>query len=179
MTDVQDRTDEKWDAYHGTVLELADLAAADPADAPEPRLRIDLRRPDVDALRARLEAFGLPLPVAILTSENPMGANAEDAPSERQAERQQTRNDHRHEQLLAELRESGLPFARVDGVAPDGDYRERCIAVPLERVPARKLARRLGQLAFFWFDGQQVWLEPGLADHEHELLPRTEPETYG
>lgn len=171
MSDSKDSADEKWQAYHGTVLELAETAAAEPADALAPRLRVDLRHPDVAALRERFERFALPLPVAIMTAENPFGENAEDLPSDRQAERQQARNDHRHHELLAELREAGLPFARVDGVAPDGDYRERCVAVPLEREPARVLARRLGQLAFFWFDGRQVWLEPGVADHEREPLP--------
>jgi hypothetical protein len=159
----RETTDEKWDAYHGTVLEFA-------ADE-RPCLRIDLRHPDTRALADRLAALHLAPPVAIMTAENPQGANAEDAPTERQEARQAARNDDRHEALLAELREAGMPFARVDGVAPDGEYRERCVALPLGRDEGRALARRLGQLAFFWFDGRQVWLEPGLADHAREVLP--------
>lgn len=163
MAGAAQSIDEKWKAYHGTVLEFEDEERA--------RLRIDLRRPDERALAERLATLGVVLPVAILTAENPMGANAEDAPTERQEARQQVRNDDRHATLLAELREAGMPFARVDGVAPDGEYRERCVAVPLGRDEGRTLARRLGQLAFFWFDGTRIWLEPGIADHEHEVLP--------
>ena len=163
MADASHSIDEKWNAYHGTVLEFE--------DDERPRLRIDLRRPDPRALAERLAALGVAPPVAMVTAENPMGANAEDAPTERQEARQQVRNDDRHETLLAERRAAGMPFARVDGVAPDGDYRERCVAVPLGREEGRALARRLGQLAFFWFDGTDVWLEPGVADHEREVLP--------
>ena len=163
MAGERDTIDEKWQAYHGTVLELA--------DDERPCLRIDLRKPDVRALAERLAALGLEPPVAILTAENPFGANAEDAPSARQEARQEVRNDDRHETLLAELREAGVPFTRVDGVAPDGDYRERCVALPLGREDGRALARRLGQLAFFWFDGRRIWLQPGVADHEPEVLP--------
>lgn len=163
MAERAGSTDEKWDAYHGTVLEFADDEHG--------RLRIDLRRPDVRALAERLAALGVGPPAAILTAENPRGANAEDAPTPRQEARQEVRNDDRHETLLEELREAGLPFARVDGVAPDGEYRERCVALPLGRAEGRVLARRLGQLAFFWFDGTRVWLEPGVADHEPEVLP--------
>jgi hypothetical protein len=163
MAEPAESIDAKWDAYHGTVLEFVDDERG--------CLRVDLRRPDERAIAQRLAALGLEPPVAIMTAENPRGANAEDAPTARQEARQEVRNDDRHATLLAELREAGLPFARVDGVAPDGEYRERCVAVPLGRQEGRALARRLGQLAFFWFDGTRVWLEPGVADHEPEVLP--------
>jgi len=163
MTRDDDTIEEKWRAYHHTVLELA--------DDERPCLRIDLRHPDPEALGARLAALGLTPLVATLTAENPFGANAEDAATERQEARQEARNDDGHATLLAELREAGVPFARVDGVAPDGEYRERCVAVPLGRGEGRALARRFGQLAFFWFDGLQIWLEPGVADHAAEVLP--------
>lgn len=162
---ADDRDDAKWEAYHDTVLELHGAAAGGEL------LRIDLRRPDLGALGERLRALGLAPPVAILTAENPHGANAEDAPGDRAEARATVRNDHRHDTLLAELREAGLPYARVDGVAPDGSYRERCVAVPLPAEAARALARRLRQLAFFWWDGARLWLEPGIADREREALP--------
>lgn len=163
MAEPAPSIDDKWNAYHDTVLEFVDDERG--------CLRVDLRRPDARAIAGRLAALGLAPPVAIMTAENPWGANPEDAPSPRQEARQEVRNDDRHEALLAELREAGMPFARVDGVSPDGAYRERCVAVPLGRDEGRALARRLGQLAFFWFDGACVWLEPGVADHAREVLP--------
>lgn len=156
--------DAKWDAYHDTVLEIPGADGAAP-------LRVDLRCPDVPALIDRLRAAGVTPPVAILTAENPFGENAEDEPGPQAERRAAARNDQRHEALLAELREAGLPFARVDGVAPDGSYRERCVAVPLPHDAARTLARRLRQLAFFCVERDGVWLAPGLADREPERLP--------
>lgn len=154
--------DAKWAAYRCTVLEL-------PGERP---LRVDLRRPLPAGLGARFEAAGVAPPVAILTAENPGGENSEDAPTERQEARAEERNAHRMATLLEELRAAGLPHARVDGVSPDGDYREHCVAVPLGREEGRALARRLRQLAFFWFDGREIWLEPGLADRAPERLAR-------
>ena len=154
--------DEKWDAYHDTVLEFVDDV--------RPPLRVDLRRPDFEALADRLHALGIATPVAILTAENPCGTNAEDAPSPGQEERRAARNDALHQRLTAELRRLGIVFARVDGVSPDGAYRERCVAVSLAREVAAALARRFDQLAFFWYDGRAIWLEPGVARHDRERL---------
>lgn len=155
--------EEKWNAYHDTVLVFVDPA--------RPVLRIDLRRPDLEALADRLLALGLAPPVAILTAENPCGANAEDAGTERQEEDREARNDRLHTRLVTELRRMGIAFARVDGVSPDGEYRERCVAIPLALEVARALAQRFDQLAFFWFDGWRLWLQPGIADHAPEVLP--------
>lgn len=154
--------DEKWDAYHSTVLEFVDEL--------RPPLRIDLRRPALDALADRLHELGLALPVAILTAENPCGRNAGDAPSEEAEEGREARNDRLHERLVTELRRMGIAFARIDGVAPDGDYRERCVAISLARDVARALAQRFEQLAFFFWDGRHLSLEPGVAGHEPEVL---------
>ena len=155
--------DEKWNAYHDTVLEFVDDA--------RPPLRIDLRRPDIDALADRLDELGLAPPVAILTAENPCGTNAEDAPDEGREEAREARNDELHARLVTELGRMGIAFARIDGVSPDGDYRERCVAIPLALDAARALARRFEQLAFFWFDAGRLWLEPGVASHPRESLP--------
>lgn len=156
--------DEKWRAYHGTVLEAGG----------DPPMKVDLRRCDpaaLDALAAWLRAADVAPPVAILTAENPHGRNAEDAPTPEQEEQREARNDERHARLLAGLGEAAVPWTRIDGMAPDGDYRERCVAVRMDREAAAALARRLGQLAFFWFDGRRMWLEPGLADRPREPLP--------
>ena len=154
--------DEKWNAYHDTVLEFVDEL--------RPPLRVDLRRPDLDALGVRLQELGLAIPVAILTAENPCGRNAEDAPTDRAEQAREERNEALHARLTTELRRMGIAFARVDGVAPEGDYRERCVAIPLALDVARALAQRFDQLAFFWFDGRHLRLEPGVADHAPEVI---------
>lgn len=154
-------TDEaaKYDAYESTVLELA------------PGTRIDLRKPVEHAQLDALKRAGLAEPFAVLTAENPRGANAEDAPTETDEARREAANDRRHALLLDSLRESGVPFVRVDGVAPDGSYRERCVAITGSRESATELAERLGQLALFWFDGAAFWLLPAEADEEPRRLP--------
>ena len=157
--------DEKWDAYHDAVLVFVDPA--------RPVLRIDLRRPDLDALADRLHQLGLAPPVAILTAENPCGDNAEDAASGGQEEDREARNDRLHTRLVTELRRMGIAYARIDGVAPDGEYRERCIAIPLALDVARALAQRFDQLAFYWFDGRHLWLQPGVAERAPESLPES------
>ena len=161
---------EKWAAYRSTVLELP----ADPGGGDA--LRVDLRRPIPGALRARLEALGIASPVAIFTAENPHGQNAEDEASPRVAARGDTANLERTVTLVETLRATGRPTVRVDGMAPDGSYRERCVAVSMTRDEAREIARRLEQLAFFWFDGARMWLVPGLADEAMEELPHGDDE---
>ena len=81
--------------------------------------------------------------------------------------------DRLHTRLVTELRRMGIAYARIDGVAPDGEYRERCIAIPLALDVARALAQRFDQLAFYWFDGRHLWLQPGVAERAPESLPES------
>jgi len=158
---VTNRADQssKYDAYTETVLELSGGA------------RVDLRRPVGPAEREMLADAGLAGPFAVLTAENPNGRNPDDAPTEAAAERREAGNDRRHAALVAGLHDAGVEFVRVDGVAPDGSYRERCVAVRLPRDEAVGLADRLSQLALFWFDGDTFWLLPAEADAEPRRLP--------
>ncbi|AHG91333.1 Protein of unknown function DUF3293 [Gemmatirosa kalamazoonensis] len=152
---------EKYDAYARTILELPGV----------PDGRIDLRRPLDDAARAALAAVGLDRPFAVLTAENPHGDNEEDAPS-RDAERdREAVNDAQLATLVDALGAAHTPFVRVDGTAPDGSYRERCVAVMLPRDESVALARRFGQLALFWFDGQGFSLLPAEAGEPPRRLP--------
>lgn len=162
MPDNAKPAGDKWAQYPCTVLEFA----------PPDRLRIDLRRPLGAPERATLAALGLDRPFAVLTAENPCGENAEDKPSAAQEEATERRNAARQADLEAELRRSGVEFQRCDGVAPDGDYRERGVAVVLPREQAVMLARRLGQLAIFWFDGRAFSLVGAVARKPAEKLPR-------
>ena len=154
-------TDEtaKYDAYTSTVLELADGA------------RIDLRRPVGASELDALQRAGLRGAFAIMTAENPGGANEEDAPTAAAADQREAANDARHTAFLSALDDADVPYVRVDGTAPDRDYRERCVAVSLPRPQATALAERLGQLALFWFDGARFWLMPAEADEEPRRLP--------
>jgi len=155
------RADEKWDAYRNTILEF---------EGP-PRLRVDLREPLDDRRRRALRELTQGTAFGVFTAENPAGENAEDAPTEREEERRDDRNERRTSRLEAELAASGVAFVAVDGVSPDGEYRERCVAARLPRAQSIALARRFEQLALFWFDGERFWLLPGLADKEGRPLP--------
>lgn len=159
---VDDRqVEEKWRAYPNTVLEFAG----------SPPLRLDLREPVTDDTRAALAALGLGAAFGVFTAENPAGENAEDAPTERAEERRERANDRRSCQLERELDARGVAYVPVDGVSPDGQYREHCIATLVARDDAVALARRYAQLALFWFDGEAFWLLPALADERATRLP--------
>lgn len=153
--------DEKWAQYPRTILEFPVPGAP----------RIDLRRPLGEREHALLRELRLDRPFAVLTAENPWGENAEDEPSDAAEAAAERRNAERRDDLERELREHGVTFARCDGVAPDGDYREHGVAAILERDAAVELARRYRQLAIFWFDGRQFWLVAALADKPAERLP--------
>jgi len=157
--------DEKWGAYGDTILRF-----------PGPPVTcIDLRRPLDEGTRGAIRALGLDGPFAVLTAENPSGENPEDAPSERSAEKRERANDRRVSRLERALEEAGIRFAPVDGSAPDGGYRERCVAAMMPRRDAVSLAKRLDQLALFWYDRRDFWLLPAEADAEAERLPRENP----
>ena len=150
---------EKYDAYADTILELAGVAGG----------RIDLRRVVAAPEREALAAVGLDRPFAVMTAENAHGRNEEDAPTAAEEWEREAANDRALATLVDALAAEGTPFVRVDGTAPDGTYRERCVAVVLPRHEAVALARRFGQVALFWFDGERFWLLPA------EVIERPRP----
>ena len=162
MPEEQHVIEEKWAQYPCTILEFA----------PPDSLRIDLRRPLGSAERAILAARGLDRPFAVLTAENPVGENTEDEPTGAQKVESDRRNDDRRADLEAQLRAAGADFQPCDGVAADGDYREKGVAVVLPREQAVMLARRFGQLAIFWFDGRNFSLVGAVARNPSEKLPK-------
>lgn len=159
---IAERTEAKWGSYGETLLEFRG----------PPALRIDLRRPLDDAARDAMRTLGLVGTFAVLTAENPAGRNPEDAPTGRAAEQREERNERRASRLEQALTMAEVPFVAVDGSAPDGSYRERCVAAMMPQREAVDLARRLDQLALFWYDGRDFWLLPAEADAEPERLPR-------
>ena len=151
---------ERYAQYPNTILEF---------DGPG-GLRVDLRRRLDDTQRTALAALGLG-PFGVFTAENPEGAHAEDEPTpDAEAERARE-NARRMQRLLDTLDREGIRHARVDGVAPDGDYREHCVAIAVERDRAVAMAERFDQLALFWFDGRDFWLLPAEADQDARQLP--------
>lgn len=157
-----DLNDERWSAYPETLLEF-----------PEPDgARIDLRRPLADADRRELTRRGLDRPFAVITAENPCSLNAEDA-SEKHAEIRDERNRKRMADFVEILERDDIRFQPVDGVSPDGQYREHSLAVLIDRDHAVQWARRLDQLAIFWFDRKDFWLVAAERSRPPEKLPRS------
>jgi hypothetical protein len=152
---------EKLDDYRETILEF---------QGPPP-FRVDLRRPVSATERAALARVGLVEPFAVLTAENPCGEHADDAPTAAVADARESRNQRRTARLLDHLEQVGAPAVRVDGVAPGGDHRERCVATPADRAAGVALAKRFEQIALFWFDGRRFWLLPAESDGEPQALP--------
>ena len=153
--------DAKWEAYPRTVLEFRG----------PPLLRVDLREPLDEGARTALRERVGGAPFGVFTAENPAGEHAEDAPSEGEESRRERSNARRTSRLEEELTRDGVHFVQLDGVSPDGSYRERCVAALLAREEAWALARRFAQLALFWFDGRRFWLLPVIADKPPHPLP--------
>jgi hypothetical protein len=154
-------TTEKWRDYGQTILDFGI----------PPRPRVDLREPIDHATLVDLKRLGLERPFAVFTAENPRGENSEDAPSPAEEETREERNARRESRLEQELRRRGTAFVPVDGSAPDGSYREHCVAALMSREEAIAFARALDQLALFWFDGRSFWQLPAEADAEPTRLP--------
>jgi hypothetical protein len=158
---ADETTDEKLEQYPNTILEFETT----------PGVRVDLRRPvDRKAVRA-LARVGLDREFAVLTAENPHGEHAEDVGSGGEARAQNARNERRTGVLVRELTRRGVRFVFVDGVSPDGSYREHCVAVPMPRNEAVALARQFSQVAIFWYDGGRFWLLPAEVDEAPRPLP--------
>jgi hypothetical protein len=156
---------DKLEQYPNTILEFY----------LEPPVRVDLRRRTDPASLRPLAGAGLVGPFAVMTAENPHGESAEDEPDAREARREAVRNARRTGALVDELTRRGTRFVAVDGVSPDGDHRERCVAVSLPRDEAVTTARRFAQLALFWYDGDRFWLLPAEADAQPRPLPAGTP----
>jgi hypothetical protein len=151
---------ERYAQYPNTVLEFDTPAG----------LRIDLREPLDASRRGALAALGLG-PFGVFTAENPEGEHADDEPTPEAERARERENARRMDALLDLLASEGTRHARVDGVAPDGKYREHCVAIAVAREDAVALAERFDQLALFWYDGADFWLLPAEADQAPRRLP--------
>jgi len=157
--------DDKLAAYHHTLLHFPG----------PPAYTVDLRRPVPPDARGVFRRLGIDGPFAVLTAENPEGANAEDQPTPRDEARQERANTVRTRTLAAALEAADVDWVPVTGTAPDGAYPERCVAVRMPLRDAERLARLERQLALFWFDGAAFWLMPAEADGAPRRLPAPPP----
>ncbi len=149
--------EESFEAYPETVLAF------------EGGPRIELRWQLDSEERRELAALELGPSFAVLTAEDPGGEEADDSADDlAERQRENTRRTLRFEELLTR---QGLAFRRVDGSAPDGTRRERCVAVAVSREEATRLAAERDQVALFWYDRERFWLWPGQVGAQPEPLP--------
>lgn len=139
-----------WTAYANTVLVIGRKG----------RLEVDLRQRLPGKARRLLTELGLGNTFAIVTASNPGGR---DTPL--------WQNWWRHRHMRAQLRSRGLPFVPADGQSPDGAHRERGFAIAMGREDAAALALELDQLALYWFDGSDFWIDAVSAATAPRQLP--------
>lgn len=141
--------DPGWESYCVTVLEFG---------APN-WLRIDLAQEVGRSAQRELGERGL-TPCGIVTACNPRGQRS--SPEQ---------NEARAVDAERELAARGVSFVRADGVSPDGNHRERGVALRLPKEEVVTLARAWEQSAIYWWDGRYFWIEPVLVESPPILLP--------
>jgi hypothetical protein len=152
--------DDAWAKYPQTILELHD----------EPPLRIDLRKPVSPAACHRLSALGFET-FAVMTAENPDGEEPDDAASQAGAREREVENEQRSSALERALETAMIARIPTTAYSADGEHAERCFAMQLDARSARRWSQRFSQLAYFYFDGDRFWLQPGTLDKQPLALP--------
>ena len=154
-----ERLDPDWARYPETVLVFERSDAGDGRS--ETALRVDLRAPVREEVRAALSALGLGRSFAVLTAYDPKGRDLDPGENRKRAERLET-----------ELGRRGVQYVRVDACSPDGEHCECSVAAAMPRPDAVALAAQYQQVAIFWFDGRQFWIVGALAGADPIALPR-------
>jgi hypothetical protein len=152
MKATPDQQDPDWPRYPETVLEFATT----------PSIEIDLRQIPSEGQVAALKAAGLGQPFAIMTAFDPRGGNL--SPLE---------NEKRTQDLATHLRSGNYRFTQVDCYSPDRSHCECSFAVVMPQEEALDLARKMEQVAIFWFDGNRFWILGALAESDPMMLPRS------
>jgi len=133
--------------------------------AGEPEVFVDLREQVPPATKKAMRVLGLGDPFGILTAFNPRGNDIGEE-----------KNRNRSQQLESGLRSSGDQFVRVDACAPDRSHCECSVALKAPRQRVLDMARRWEQIAIFWWDGDNFWIEGGLSNANPVMLPVGPPE---
>ena len=152
MRSTPEQHDPDWPRYPETILSFST----------QPAVEIDLREiPSASAL-AQLRAAGFEDPFAVLTAFDPHG---EDLSREE--------NEKRRRDLDQRLIAAGYKFAHVEACSPDRSHCECSVAVAMPREKAIDIARELGQVAIFWFDGKRFWILGVVVEADPLMLPRS------
>jgi hypothetical protein len=152
MTSTPEQHDPDWPRYPETILSFST----------KPAVEIDLRKTLSERALADLAAAGFGQPFAVLTAFDPRGRNL--SPAE---------NEERRRDLDAQLTKDGYEFAPVDACSPDRSHCECSVAVLMPQEKAVELARKLEQVALFWFDGSRFWILGGIVESDPLMLPRS------
>ena len=103
---------------------------------------------------------------AVITSDNPMSARETDEA-----------NALRRGILGTHLRGAGILHVPAAGRSPDGAWQEHGFAVAADVDEADAIAEQCAQRAYFWFDGQSLWVHEVTGRRRRIALP--DPRTAG
>ena len=152
MRSTPEQHDPDWPRYPETILSFST----------KPTVEIDLREiPSEDAL-AQLRTAGFGDRFAVLTAFDPHGENLS-----------REENEKRRHDLDRRLTTEGYKFAHVDACSPDRSHCECSVAVVMPQGKAINVARELGQVAIFWFDGKRFWILGVVVETDPLMLPRS------
>ena len=141
-----------WPRYPETILSFST----------QPAVEIDLREIPSKSALARLRAAVFEDPFAVLTAFDPHGENLS-----------REENEKRRRDLDRRLTAEGYQFSHVDACSPDRSHCEYSVAVVMPQEKAIDIARELGQVAIFWFDGKRFWILGVVVETDPLMLPRS------
>ena len=152
MRSTPEQHDPDWPRYPETILSFST----------QPVVEVDLREIPSEGALAQLQAAGFADPFAILTAFDPHGRDLSTA-----------ENKKRRRYLDRRLTTEGYKFAHVDACSPDRSHCECSVAVVMPQGKAINVARELGQVAIFWFDGKRFWILGVVVETDPLMLPRS------
>jgi hypothetical protein len=141
--------DPSWSQYKDTIIDISE----------DPSLVFAVAHGPTQHQRMRLSQLGVPAAWAIVTPCNPRGRPVTE-----------TQNAARLERAQADLESRGVRHWQGHGRSADGLHVERGFAIAVRRETARQLAIEWEQSAFFWIDGEDVWLCPALVHATDERI---------
>jgi hypothetical protein len=152
MGATPEQHDPDWPRYPETILSFST----------NPPVEIDLRELPPARAIADLAASGYDQPFAVLTAFDPRGHDL--SPAE---------NEARQRDLDVRLTKGGHEFVSVEACSPDRSHCESSFAIVMPQEKAIALARELGQVAIFWFDGKRFWIIGAMLEADPLVLPRS------